>query len=713
MSYKRKSVKVLKAVSSPVRMKILTLLLEKNSLSYTELMESLRMNPSRDAGRFAYHLKLLLKADLIETDAETKKYGLTELGAAIIKVMDEIERKALKPKRLLVRTSRFTIEEFDANRIAESLIKEASMPPSLAQKIAKEAKKRLLKAKTKYLTAPLVREVVNAVLIEKGLEEYRHKLTRLGLPVHDIPMLLKKIKGGAASVLKIAGEKVFEEYTLLKVFPRDIADAHLSGSIHINGLGMWILKPDEVMHDLRFFFKNGLNLELTGLTRRFPPPKSFDSALSTVLNVVHQSAKEVNHGQTLDYFNIFLAPFIQNLTPRQLLRKLRLFIRNLSQHETPISLGLELTVPKFLTEEKIEYQNFFSEAKLAAELTIEAFKEESSAEPILNPKLIIKIRPGNFKDEEAERIILKAYALAIENGAPYFAALNNKQSVFSASGVKLEANFKGDWEIDTLRTGSLGEVTVNLPRIAYESKGKEEKFFGMLGENLEMAARALEIKYRAIRRNCNSLLPFLMQKINGEHYFRLENSLRIISFVGLRESAEIFYGKNNENLNFVEKIAHYISNYMRKRRIRLLPAILPNFDSSERLALLDIEKYGVAKVKFHGTREKPFYSTVNIINLKEKQIPQENLDFKEKIQELHVGGDLTVMDLGTTEYSPEELAALTKQLISKGKVGLFTFNRNLTYCLNCKKSHVGLIHKCPSCGATSSLIQLKKIPYLS
>src|SRR5512137_262619 len=164
-----RGMKVLKAVSSPLRLQVLNLLFDKSGLSYTELMNALKMNPSRDAGRFAYHLKFLLKADLLEADAEAKKYYLTELGKMVIDVADRVEKNAYKPRGMLVRTSHSTLEEFDANKIANSLIKEARMPAELAQKTAKEAEKRLLRSKTKYLTAPLVREVVNAILIEKGL----------------------------------------------------------------------------------------------------------------------------------------------------------------------------------------------------------------------------------------------------------------------------------------------------------------------------------------------------------------------------------------------------------------------------------------------------------------------------------------------------------------------------------------------------------------
>jgi ribonucleoside-triphosphate reductase len=118
-------------------------------------MNQLKMNPSRDAGRFAYHLKFLLKANLVEVDSDAKKYYLTDLGKMVIDVADRVEKKAVKPKGMLVRTSHFTFEEFDANKIANSLIREGKMPADLAQKTAKETEKLLVKSKIKYLTARL------------------------------------------------------------------------------------------------------------------------------------------------------------------------------------------------------------------------------------------------------------------------------------------------------------------------------------------------------------------------------------------------------------------------------------------------------------------------------------------------------------------------------------------------------------------------------
>src|SRR3990170_3666969 len=217
LPHRARGVKVLKAISSPYRLQILNLLFDKSALSYTELMNSLKMNPSRDAGRFAYHLKFLLKEDLVEADAEIKKYGLTDLGKMVLDVADRVEKKAFKPRGMLVRTSHFTLEEFDVNKIANALIKEAKVPAELAQKAAKEAEKRLIKSKTKYLTASLIREVVNGILVEKGYEDYRHKLTRVGMPIHEVTASIeaKDPTQDSTTILTRAGETVLGEYTLL------------------------------------------------------------------------------------------------------------------------------------------------------------------------------------------------------------------------------------------------------------------------------------------------------------------------------------------------------------------------------------------------------------------------------------------------------------------------------------------------------------------
>lgn len=730
-----RSIKILKAVSSPTRLQILNLLFERGPLSYTEIMNVLRLNPTRDAGRFAYHLKALLKTNLIEPDVETKKYRLTELGKMMLDISDEIEEKAFRRKKMLVRTSRLSMEEFDRNRIAESLVKEAGMPADLAQKIARAAEKRLQAFKTKYLTAPLIREIVNAILVEKGLEEYRHKLTRLGLPVYDVTQLIRLVgeqSKNIETVHQAAGKAVIEEYTLLSILPRDIADAHTSGSLHLENLEYWILKPALLIHDARFYFKNGLNPQLfTPISLGFPPPKNMESALTTIANLVRLGSTEIINEQCLDYFNVFLAPFAKGLSITELKEKLKVFLISLNQifdregRIPKISLGIELTVPEFLSQQKAVggegfYADYVEESSLVAFALLELISELNEQKPIFNPSPIIKIRSTKLKEEQ-EEIFLKAHTLAVETGLPCFANLlhqNYSHASFSANGFTLIDDWHGDWELDVLRTGCLGSVILNLPRIAYEADGDQSMFWRILDEQLEMASRALEIKYRTIRARLNEgLLPFLVQKTDGDPYFRLGNAVRLISHVGLNEAVKSITGKtpfeDSNALALAEQITKHITNYAnktsRKPETRLASAISSNLDVARRFAELDVERYGWAKVQPASGRENSYY-TENVVVPPNVELPfEKRLEVEQRIRKACGIEGIFLIQLPNEEISTETMASITKRIIEDFSITFFAYDRSLTYCKGCGKTFYGLLSKCKVCGSADALSFFSRI----
>jgi anaerobic ribonucleoside-triphosphate reductase len=312
-------------------------------------------------------------------------------------------------------------------------------------------------------------------------------------------------------------------------------------------------------------------------------------------------------------------------------------------------------------------------------------------------------------------VLLKAHVLAAEKGMPYFANMLAKESeytAFSSSGTKLAPDLTGDWETDTLRTGCLGYVTINLPRIAHECANDKNKFFELLKERYELAARALGIKYSTLKQFGKNALPFLMKSTNGDTYFRLENCSRIINLGGLQEAVETFTGKNindAESREFIDELISNISVFRhkigRKHGKRLYPAILGSSEASERLAQLDIETYGIAKVKFSGTREKPYYSTSTRLKLKTEPVAfkPETLELTQKLKGLNAGGSLGIVELEASEFKPEVLMDLTRRLVESEPLEFFTYNRIITYCNNCKKSWFGSFHKCPTCGSISTL----------
>ncbi len=736
---RRPSMKVLKAISSPQRLQILNLVLERGSLSYTELMNLLHLSPSRDAGRFAYHLKYLLRADLLEPDVKTKKYRLTDLGRMIIDMTEDIEEQTSKRRKMFVRTSRLAMEEFDRNKIAESLAKEAGVPTDLAQKIARETEGRLLEIKTKYLTAPLIREFVNAILIEKGLEEYRHKLTRLGLPVYDVTHLIRTMgatSSGVEALHKAAGDAVMEEYTLLTVLARDIADAHLSGALHLNNLGCWILKPNEFMHDLRFFLQGGLSLgrgDFTGPV--FPPPKSFESALLTVSNLLKIAATEISGEQALDFFNVFLAPLIKGVPDDRIKEGLRLFIHNLNQSlssgGSPIeaSLGLELLVPEFLGEKEAfglegkavgTYADFAEETRLLATLLLEVMSEEGRCKPVFNPSLIIKVRSEAIKSKECEDLLFKSHELAAESGTPYFANLcpqNQKYASYTATGCRLSADWTEDWELDTLRTGSMDSVVINLPRLSYDEGKQKTQFFELLDDRLEMALRALKIKHQTVdQRLREGLLPFLAQRINGDHYFRLENATHLISFVGLNETVKSLSGKyvyeDKEALSLAQELVSSLSRAFQryvKPRTRVYPSMVSSPEAAERLAELDVERYGWAQVHVQGTKENPFYTDMVAAPLEAPISWEERMSIEGRFHKSTPGGHLAVIQLADKETNPNDLLSATKHGLETHNLGLYAYGRNLAHCNRCQKTYLGILSKCPLCGSVDTLVCFSRV----
>ena len=726
---RRLGAKILRAVASPLRLNILRMLYDRGSLSYTEIMNNLKLSPSRDAGRFAYHLKTLINMNLIASDPNSRKYYITGLGRSLVEFADDIENSMYR-EQMLVRTSRLAIERFDRNKIAESLVREASVPADLAQTIAREAERRLLKLRTKYLTAPLIREFVNAILIERGLEEYRHKMTRLGFPVYDVTLLMKEMSGKSANVEDVqmtAGRRVMGEYTLLNVLPRKVADAHISGEIHIANLGSWILKPSVFMHDARVFIQYGLlpgsPLKISVAGR----PKSLRSAFSLLINALQLAASEISLEQVFDFINVFLAPFAKNMSPEDIKEEISLFLTSINlTMPTEVSLGLEIDIPPFLAEHKAfgyggrevgVYGDFVDESLLIASAFLECLKESVEEKPLLNPAIIVKIR-DSIRGED-EEILRLAHELAI-TGLPYFANLlpkSQRYASYAAIGTRLVTDWKEDWEIDTIRTGCMDQVIVNIPRAAYESAKDEDRFFEKIREFAEKGLEALRIKHQTIESRAEEgLLPFLLQRKEGDYYFRIDNSLSILSFVGLNEAVQFMTGEtiqeSSHALSFADKVISFLTDhverYGRKANMRFKLGLPYDFEAATRLAQLDIERYGLGTVLTQGERERPYYTNLNVVP-HHAEIPlEEYLKIESHMQKIISGSHLAKISLGNLEVSPEELLSTTRNIIDHYHIGFYVYDQPLTYCSNCRRTWRGELLKCPSCGSVNTLTRFER-----
>ena len=141
--------------------------------------------------------------------------------------------------------------------------------------------------------------MVNNVLLEHGHEEYRNKLARLGMPVFDIQEMftnVENLQNGVEDLLLTSGKNTLTEYLLTNTLPKDIADAHMSGDIHISNPGLWSAVPDIAFLNLKEFVENGIQLQgkYLGVTRS-SPPKTLDdlsTLLSTFLMLISKEASQ-------------------------------------------------------------------------------------------------------------------------------------------------------------------------------------------------------------------------------------------------------------------------------------------------------------------------------------------------------------------------------------------------------------------------------------
>ncbi len=654
----------------------------------------------------------------------------------------EAARRYERYHKMRVRTTRNIIEGFDRRKIVLSLISETGMSQDMAENIAKEVEEELRRLKLEFLSAPLIREVVNAKLLEYGLEKERADYTRLGLPVYDVTKLIElgsnenaNLQYNAETIHKLAGDSVFEQYCLLKILPRDIADAHMRGLIHIHNLNYWAIRPNSMQHDLRWFLRFGLRVDGSGAYASVSsPPKHIETAILHAAKVLASGQTQMAGGQAFDFFNIFFAPFVRGLNYEKIKQAAQMFIYEMNQQHVArggevifSNLDLELNVPRFLENVPAilpggvsgdSYGDYEDEARLFLKSLIDVLLEgDYTGKPHLFPNMVFKIRKDSFRDEN-EEILLKIHQLIAKFGTPYIASLcpdwQPKQANYMACRSRLGESWKGDWEIDTTRTGNLHQVTINLPRLGYEAIGDDERLYELLWDRCEMIFEALSnIKHKIIEKRLyqDKVLPFLSQEWNGENYYRLEDTTHTIGFTGLNEMliAHTEHALHEEKdtwklgLEFIKYLASVIAPEFEDRSghrwsISQTPAEYITY----RLAMLDLREFGEEAI-YRGTIDAPYYSNSSHISVNADTSLNEKIKLEEPFHPLSNGGHIFHVFLGE-KPNVDSLMNLTEKICKNSELGFFAYTRDLTFCNHCQSINGGLLERCPECGSTGNVL---------
>ena len=716
-SYERFSSEVLDAASAPVRLHVLKLLVSKGPLPYTEIMYEAKLDPVRDAGKFVYHLKTLRKAGLVSIEKGTKKYGITELGKILVEFSRDLEEYvAVKQGRLFVRTSRMTIEEFDRTRIAKSLVTEAGMPQSLADEVAAEAEERLVKFGTTYLSAPLIRELVNTILIERKLEEYRHKLTRLGLPVNAVTVLLREAGQkhlDTSWVQASAGTAVVGEYALLSSLPRPLVDAHLSGQIHLEEPDAWVLEPNIVFHDLRPFFENG--------TPGMGPPWSLESALEATVKILRAGERQVSGEQIFDHLNLFLAPFIKGISSQRIQEAIKIFLYNLNwdgfsnvlPYRTTITIDTGLpsslsNAPAVGFDGKIvgTYGDYPRETEELFRIILDTLLEVSQHIPLVNPS--VTVRTSRDEVEKPDRLLNLAYETSAKSSVPNFLVENRQSCSASSEGYVLQPG------IDEAPGGRtiIGTVEINIPRATYESTGKDERLLQLVHSATIEAIKALELRHEAVERRLKEgLLPLFTWQMQGRSYSDLRNSNGEIALLGLAEAvkhhtrSEIW---EKSNLSLAKKIVDTVKNAIAEsdtRNLNIHVGIHTSLEASTRLASIDAEKFGFSTISYEGSKKYPYYTDSPGIPLTQKLPFTTRASLEGELQNILDGGMILPIAV-RSKTSPEGLASATRQLSNAGNQ-CFTYSFFLSRCQRCYATYSGITARCSKCGSENLTILTK------
>ena len=469
-------------IASPNRLDILRILNTKGPLSYSELKTLAGFKSKKESGKFAYHLRKLVKQTLISLNRAERKYVVTSLGRLVLNLTRQIEEQSmLESGKLYVRSSRQAMEEFNADKILQSLVKEAGMPVEIAQKIASETEARVYKFQAAYLTAPLIREIVNSILVEHGYEEYRHKLTRLGLPVHDVSDLMLKAENNSTSVdylLSKTANKVFSEYSMLTSISRDVADAHLSGDLHISNLGMWSLMPDMLYFDLNSVYSGTMTLgSNVSNVPRLSSVKSFDSAVEALEILASTLSRETSNEVCFDNLISYLCKLY---VPRSKEEQIKLFARLLSSISTTLGEGSSKSI-SFRIGDTSKEEDLSTQLELRDSL-VTAYARFASTAPL--PGINLVVNPGKYLD----RHLVEGVTNVVNAGGDI--ALES-EGRFAFSGLRVDSILSGNAGSASDGVALLSNLTVNLPRLAFESNKDETYFRAKLAIILQTAITAL------------------------------------------------------------------------------------------------------------------------------------------------------------------------------------------------------------------------------
>jgi anaerobic ribonucleoside-triphosphate reductase len=529
---------------------------------------------------------------------------------------------------------------------------------------------------------------------------------------------------------------VIAKYWISRIYPSKIADAHFSGDIHVHDLG--VLGPYCVGWDVADLLLSGFGGVAGKIESK--PAKHFRTALGQIVNFFYTLQGEAAGAQAFSNFDTYLAPFIRydNLSQRDVEQALQEFFFNMNVptrvgFQTPFTnLTLDLTVPDFMKNEGIIFngkvmEDTYGDMAKEMEMFNLAFAEVMQQGDSKGRVFTFPIPTYNVTSDFAwdSPVSQAVFEVTAKYGVPYFSNFMNSdlhpEDVRSMccrlriDNRELRKRGGGFFGANPL-TGSIGVVTLNMPRIGYLSKDEDE-FFERLEATMDIARSSLEIKRKALEAFTeNGLYPYsrrYLRHVFERHGKYWKNHFSTIGLVGINETVLNLLGVNittTEGKDFAVKTL----TFMRERLadfqeetgdIYNLEAT-PAEGTSYRLARLDKRRYPnimAANERLVQTRHaEPFYTNSSQLPVDYEGDLFEALEHQESLQTLYTGGTVFHIFLGERLHSWKSAAELIRKVASTSRLPYFTLTPTFSICPT--HGYTSGEHKqCPVCGAQSEV----------
>ncbi len=655
------------------------------------------------------------------------------------------------------------IVTFDASKIEKAILKAAKATKEFGEEeAAKITKKVILMAqevankKESNLKAPTVEEVQDAVEVAlysfgftataKAYILYREQRSRIrdfaaGLNIDMVDEYLQQldwqVNENSNMSYSIQGlnnyiaSNISKNYWLNKIYPEDIKNAHLNGDIHLHDLN--IISVYCVGWDLKDLLLEGF----TGVKGKVSsaPARHFRTALGQMVNFLYTMQGESAGAQAFSNFDTLLAPFVRydNLNYDQVKQAIQEFVFNMNVptrvgFQTPFSnITLDLNVPSYYADQPViiggEYmEETYSDFQREMDMINKAFFEimmagDSQGRVFTFPIPTYNItKDFNWDNENLEGL----WEMSAKYGIPSFSNfINSDMNPEDARSMccrlridnrELEYRGGGLFGSNPL-TGSIGVVTMNLPRIAHLAKDKNE-FLKLLADRMDLAKTSLEIKRKLLEKlTDNGLYPytkFYLRDIKARFNVYWKNHFSTIGLIGMNEACINLFGKGidtEEGQNFALGVMDFmrdrIKEYQAETGNNYNLEATPAEGTSYRLAKLDknfSQKIICANEEAYQNGADPYYSNSTHLPVNFTDDIFELLDLQDELQTKYTGGTTIHIFAGERISNTKTMKNLVRKICENYRLPYFTFSPTFSICEN-HGYLTGEHETCPECGA--------------